>query len=595
LGRPEFRPRVALLAATRIHVYARASRRPALVLCLAVALLGSAPGEAQGSSPVSAGVLDAYIARVARAWEPYTTPDGRVIDPLDRADTSDNYGVIMLADVMLKAAARDGDTTLAETGERIVSKAATLQAVDGPFNLLAIATLLRDGQQGRFPADVWAQIGGAVAALAARISPPSEQGCLTTPGCYNNWRLAWSAGASALLASGVRGAPGTTSGDPTVIAGEITGDLAMATAHAGIPAIPSVLRGARELADPGSEPLSYHLFSCALLELIAEADPAAITPPVERLREQAAHYALELMAPDGQLSLAGRSLDQSWVQAAAAALGARQAAQDPAHAGQWRSFADRAVSYLLSAYPARSDGVVPIVPGLDSLWSPSIMDGYAALNQYEGLTLWFLSDALEHWPQTSAPRAPLPADASSLLVGDLHSSGLVWGRAGHVWWAVSGRTTDSDPRFAQGLVAVKVQTTGGWHDLLALRPRQHGLSSTWTLTLPGDPAATPIFTAVRGSGHRAVLTGSYRDAGHIIAPATWMLSTTASGLSLQMSVPSAATLQTTVWLTDGNPRLSAHAARMSRRACTVTASGRACPVSLRWTSGAIAGLEISQR
>ncbi len=119
-----------------------------------------------------------------------------------------------------------------------------------------------------------------------------------------------------------------------------------------------------------------------------------------KLRRQADRYALEMMAPDGQLSLSGRSLDQSWVQAAAAALGARRAALEPASGGAWRAYAQRAVSYLLAAYPLQPDGLLPIVPGLDFDWSPSIMDGYAALNQYEGLTLWLLSDALAKWPQT---------------------------------------------------------------------------------------------------------------------------------------------------------------------------------------------------
>jgi hypothetical protein len=546
------------------------------VVVLAVGWQASPAHASTEPPPINAGELDASIARVARAWEAYTTPDGQVLDPLNAADSGDNYGVILLADVMLKTAARDGDTVLAETGARIIGKVATLPTVEGPFNLLAIAALLRDGQRGRFPAGVWAQIDGIVAMLAARAGSAGETGCLTVPSCYSNWRLVWSAGAATLLSSG----------NSLASAADITGDLATAVAHASPPVAPAPLPGARELSDPAAEPPSYHLFSCALLELIAEADPAAITPPVAALREQVAHYALLLMAPDGQLSYAGRSLDQSWVQAAGAALGARQAVQDPAHAAQWRSFANRAVSYLLSAYPVRPDGLLPIVPGLLADWSPTIMDSYAALDQYEGLTLWFLSDALEHWPEASATRAPLPSDAPSLLVGDLRSSGLVWGRAGPMWWALSGHSTASDPRSAQGLVAMKVQTASGWHDLLALRPLQSGQSSVWTLRLPGGQAATPIFTTVRGGGQRAVLRGSYRLAnGHVVAPATWTLATTAKGVTLAMTRPPRTTLQTMVWLTDGTPRLSAGTSSTKRGRCTVTASGSACPMTFRWNGG----------
>ena len=306
--------------------------------------------------------------------------------------------------------------TLAQTGVRIVGAAATLPDVAGPFNLLAIALLLRDGRGGRLPPGAWSEIVGTVETLAARTGPPLEPSCLTTPGCYSNWRLVWSAGASALV----------TSDQSTVAPKEISSDLAMAVAHAGPAAAPSPIAGARELSDPGSESPAYALFSCAMLELIAEADPAAIAPAVQRLRERAASYALELMAPDGQLSYGGRSLDQSWVQAAGADLGARQATVDPAHAGTWRDFAERALAYLIHAYPTRPDGVLPMVPGLLEDWSPAIVDSYAALDQYEGLTLWFLADALEHWPAAAAPTQPLPVDESSYLVGDTRSSGLVW-------------------------------------------------------------------------------------------------------------------------------------------------------------------------
>ncbi len=533
--------------------------------------------------------MDTYIARVARAWEPYTTPDGEVLDPLDPADSGDNYGVILLADVMLREAARQSDQALAETGQHIVEKAAALPQISGPFNLLAIASLWRDGQAGRFPAATWAQIGGLVALLAEHITPPSEGSCFTTPGCYTNWRLVWSAGAGALAAGGILGKLGSAS----VVARDIRSDLALATSHAGTPASPSPLPGVRELSDPGSEPPAYHLFSSALLELIAEANPSAMTAGIQRLRQQAAHYALELMAPDGQLSYAGRSLDQSWVQAAAADLGSRQTILDPARANQWLSFADRAVSYLLSAYPPRPDGIVPIVPGLLADWSPAIMDGYAALSQYEGLMLWFLSDALDHWPSVSAPRASLPADASTYLVGDLHSSGLVWGRSGRVWWSLMGRTTAHDPRSTQGLASVKVQTSLGWRDLLALRPLHSAVSTAWTLTLAGGRTATPFFTSVRGDGHRAMLTGSWRlSSGHAVAPASWMIHTTRSGVALSITRPPRSQLKASTWLPEIGAHLLADGATLRHGACMVSASGYACPLTLRWGRGANASLEL---
>lgn len=583
------------------------------VLAFAGAAWGSAPQQALSGSP-----LDGYIAGVARAWEPYTTTDGRVNDPLDMADTGDNYGVILLADVMLKVARRTGDSALEGAGTRIIASALTLPVPNDPFNLLAIAAVIHDGQHGEFPAGAWEFVGGSLIQRAGQIAPPTEVSCLTEPSCYDNWRLVWSAGTALLLSDKVGGVPGSLARGGVSAAAQIKTNLAMAVTHAGAPlamatagegvhephrhgarepagnlASPAARGVARELSDPGAEPPAYELFSTFMLELIGEADPQAITPAEARLRRQADRYALDMMAPDGQLSLSGRSLDQSWVQGAAAALGARRAALEPADAGIWHAYADRGISYLLAAYPIRADGLLPIVPGLSVEWNPLIMDGYAALNQYEGLTLWLLSDALARWPRTEASRASLPGDSRELVADDLGSSGLVWGRAVGVWWELSGRTTGSDPRSAQGLVAVKVSGVGGWRDLLALRPRRRGLSSAWTLGMAHNRMATPTFTRVRGTGRRVVLIGSYLEAnGHILARARWILSTTAKGIRLSMSMPAKATLHTTVWLAGVSKHVSARAATTTHETCAVTASGRACPVTIAWSNQRAAVLEI---
>ena len=582
-------------------------------------LLAGAPGAQARSAPVDRERLANFISDAARAWVPYTTADGRVADPLDASDTGDNYGVILLADVMLKMARRTGDSALEGAGTRIVASALTLPVPNGPFNLLAIGAVIHDGQDGEFPAGAWERVAGPLIERAGQLGFPTQATCLTEPGCYDNWRLVWSAGAALLLADGVGGVPGSLAGEGASVMSRIGADLELAVTHAGAPLqmaiagentgeprrsstgeLPGPLASsaaggaARELSDPNTEPPAYELFSTFTLELIDEVDPQAITPAVARVRRQADRYALDMMAPDGQLSLSGRSLDQSWVQAAAAALGARLAALEPAKGGAWRAYADRAVSYLMASYAIRPDGVLPIVPGLDLEWNPSIMDGYAALNQYEGLTLWLLSHALDRWPRTEAWRASLPADSRELLAADLGTSGLVWGRSGGVWWELSGRATGRDPRSAQGLVAVKLASASGWRDLLALRPRHRGASSAWTLALAHGGTATPTFTRVRGTGSRVVLTGSYRRAnGRFLARARWTLSTGAAGVRLGMSVPAKATLHTTVWLADEDSQgLSAPAATTTRGACVVSASGRACPLAIHWRKRRTAVLEI---
>jgi hypothetical protein len=585
-----------------------------LIASIIVLLLACVPSARAAQPAVSAARLTAYLDGVTRAWVPYTTADGRVQDPLKPADTGDNYGVIMLADVMLKVAKRTGDSELQATGVDIIDSALTLPAPNDPFNLLAIAAVIRDGQRGEFPASAWEQVAAPLALLAGQIVPPRGRSCLTKPSCYSNWRLVWSAGAALLQDDHLVGQPGSLAQESGFVNAQIKADLQLAVSHAGALLQSSVARGtgpgggsrspalttaglggrARELSDRGAEPPAYELFSAFLLELLDEASPSSITPAVARLQSQSDRYALDMMAPDGQLSLAGRSLDQSWVQAAAAALGARRAALEPALAGVWRTYAERAISYLLNAYPLRSDGLLPIVPGLSIDWSPSIVDSYAALNQYEGLTLWFLSYALDRWPSTQAQGTSLPADNKSLLVDDLSSSGLAWGRAGGVWWELSGRSTSGDPRAAQGLVAIKVNSRKGWRDLLALRPIHSDASSKWILQSAHKVRATPTFTRVRGTGGAVELLGRYEGPGdHGVARVSWTLNTSEQGARLSMSMPAGATLHTTVWLTPrASHQLAAPDASIERGACLVSASGMACPVTIFWRDQHTATLEI---
>lgn len=221
------------------------------------------------------------------------------------------------------------------------------------------------------------------------------------------------------------------------------------------------------------------------------------------------------------------------------------------------------------------------------------MDGYAALNQYEGLTLWLLSDALAKWPQLGTSQTSLPADNRELLVDDLASSGLVWGRSGSVWWQLAGRATSSDPRSAQGLVAVKSNDASGWHDLLALRPIHSKALSTWTLAYANGTVATPTFTGVHGAGSKVLLIGRYRTAtGRYLRRVDWALSTTAKGVELSMSMPAKTTLHTTVWLVPGRQHLSAKHATITHGTCTVTASGEACPATIYWRDRRTATLEL---
>jgi hypothetical protein len=511
-------------------------------------------------------------------------PDGVVEDPLNPEDSGDNYGVIMLADVMLQTANREGDEPLAQSAESIIGAISTRESISAPFNILAIASILNDGRENKFAPQTWPQVSEEVKIKASDINPFGEQPCLSDPSCYDNWRLVGAAGASALLQSGLY-ADGS---ETAALTNQIKTDLKMAVKHAGPIVASNIAEGAaRELSDPISEPSSYHIFSEVFLEHIISTNPALASASEKRLLKQAGQYALDMMAPDGQLSLSGRSLDQSWVEAAAVDLGYRMAQFEPAKAAEWRSFADRAYSYLISNYPIGTDGLISIVPGLGINADPKIMDNYAALNQYDGLTLYFLNDALGYLPSPDSPRAPIPVDKKDILVNDLHSSGLVWGHSGDIWWELDGRTTvRNDPRYGQGVVAVKLHTSKGWKDLLALRPINSDLSSNWKITLRDGQVATPTFQSVHGNSNHVILKGDYRLAnGEIIAPAAWSLKTNQQGVKMSMSKPRGDSMRSTVWLSQQGSLSKAQSATAKPHRSIITASGNAIPITLSWGRG----------
>jgi hypothetical protein len=55
-----------------------------------------------------------------------------------------------------------------------------------------------------------------------------------------------------------------------------------------------------------------------------------------------------------------------------------------------------------------------------------------------------------------------------------------------------------------------------------------------------------------------------------------------AGARLTMTKPPGSILRATFWLSSNLSRLTS-SARKERHACVVTASGRACPVTLTWT------------
>ena len=194
-------------------------------------------------------------------------------------------------------------------------------------------------------------------------------------------------------AAGLDGSPGSLAADPERVQQEISTTINDFAVHAAGPLVrvPAARRACSPILPRTRSPTTSSRPTCS--SAVHGALPAAFGPAALRLRAQAGRFALAQMAPDGDLAYAGRSDEESWVLAAAAALGARRAEEAGPDAPRWRTFADRALARLWREHPLLADGTIPIVPGLHRRWEDGMLDPYAQMAQYNGLTLWLLDDA----------------------------------------------------------------------------------------------------------------------------------------------------------------------------------------------------------
>lgn len=562
----------------------------------------AAPAAATSGERWTAERISAYALGVEEAWARLTDADGRVRDTLEPQFGDFNYGTLMLAHAQLRGTAQRGaadDALTAAAVAQILGGTATATPDrNDPFHLLAATALLRDGQAGRLPPSAWARIEQPLARWVATIEPFRRR-AFASRDRYDNWRLVFAAAGAELSEAAITGAPGSVAGDLGSLRREVRWTVSSLMPRNAGPRLRAFGAGgalnlrARSLSDPPWQPHAYHLFSAMLLERVYRAWPGAFSRTALRVRAEAGRYALALMAPDGQLTHVGRSAEQSWVLAAAANLGALRAAEGGRDAPRWRAFAERALERLMREHPLLPDGTIPVVPGLVAAWSPAVMDGYASMTQYNGLTLFLLQDAIDHWPRDER-RGRLPADDVGALAIDLkpRGSGLVWGRAPETWWALSGRRSQSDGRYQQGIVGLKAHVGGGWRELLATRPQRDPISSGWLLRTKRGRARLVLERAA-GDGRHARLRGWWKLGGRRYRKARWEVR--AGGGTLQITTEPlrrGESLAAAVWTRPGTV-VSAAGGTVAPLACTVGASGQACPQTIAFSARRRPRLEIA--
>lgn len=546
--------------------------------------------------------ISAYALGVEEAWARLTDADGRVRDTLEPQFGDFNYGTLMLAHAQLRGTAQrgadDDELTAAAVAQILGATATATPTRNDPFHLLAATALLRDGQAGRLPPAAWSRIEQPLVRWVATIEPFRRR-AFASRTRYDNWRLVFAAAGAELSQAVIEGTPGSVAGDLRALRKEVRWTVSsLMPRHVG-PRLRAYGAGsalnlrARSLSDPPWQPHAYHLFSTMLLERVYRAWPGAFGRSALRVRADAGRYALALMAPDGQLTHVGRSAEQSWVLAAAADLGALRAAEGGRDAPRWRAFAERALERLVREHPLLPDGTIPVVPGLRTLWSPTVMDGYASMTQYNGLTLFLLQDTIDHWPRGER-LGRLPADEVGALAVDLKplGSGLAWGRAPGTWWALSGRRSQSDGRYQQGIVALKAHVGGSWRELLATRPQRDAIGSGWLLRTKRGRARLVLERAA-GDGRHARLRGWWKLGERRYRRARWEVRAGGGGLQIATEpLRRGESLAAAVWTRPGTS-VRAPGGTVSVLTCTVGASGHACPQTIAFAAGRRPRLEIA--
>lgn len=203
-----------------------------------------------------------------------------------------------------------------------------------------------------------------------------------------------------------------------------------------------------------------------------------------------------------------------------------------------------------------------------------VMDGYAHQPEYSGLTLSMLTHALNRWTFDDAAAPPA---AERTLFSDPVGSGLINVRRDGAWASFLARGTGPDARSAQGLRALKVRHGRSWVDLLGVpaRDRLYASDTGWTLKGRSGAMTAALHEAVMTrSGVR--LRGSW--GGGTALQARLVLDQNQP--EMRILVPARTRLEHRYWPTPV-ALLRAPGSSLHRRPCVVTASGRACPVTLR--------------
>lgn len=550
----------------------------------AVPSSGSATPAPLLSPPALGAQVSALVASTTAEWASHQTPEGWLIDPvLGRATGS--YGLGMTGQSMVLLGVSHGDAALIEDGLR-AELAEVAQPDGGGFELLALSEAFAWNNAHLASMPAWMAAQPIIAAFITDHAPlVSDAGdCYSEERCYDNLKLVAAVAELSLLQTGL---PDLTLGTPATIRAKALAALTQAAKNTGADARrlgASPFRGAGILSDPGRSPLAYHVLSTLMLGQAVQRLGASAPVSVIAAFSRCARALIGLMAPDGDVAYIGRGQGQVWT--VAAGIDALSLAAQMTHSAIWKgrylAGAALELARLRSLYPPDGWGLplVPRLAGADSgAAAPSQavlntrnqtppdylgIDGYANTVEYDGLSLWALTDAarvLSLIPPT--PYQALPSTKNGAFLDPSHTK-FAAVTDGRLWFAIHGSNSDpADARYGFGLISVERDSAQGWRAVLPYPPLTPLLTSTATTSGPtlirGSKHFYPVKThiAVSAGGVVTIHAGWRAAKGktpHSKLDTTWVYRPTSNedGIVLSFRARAKCAYQFPIWLQTGS-------------------------------------------
>lgn len=356
--------------------------------------------------------------------------------------------------------------------------------------------------------------------------------CYNDPECWNNWHLVRGLAVAALMDSPPPGArpQGSWLEDPDATQRWLE-NLVRVDAPSQLGSNPVSTWSLDEsgvLSDPPANSIAYHAFSVALLVIMHSVAPGLFDPTADRLLSRSTAYLLGLIAPDGDVAISGRSQLQSWTLGASALIAATRARGSDS--GEWRAALERVVGRLASSAYRDPSGIFAITPSARAQTLDGV-DLYAAPQDYNGITLMMLQQAVQAWPDAESSATSIPADRDGRFV-DIDGGHLINTRYRDIWWQWQTNRTKVDSRYDSGLIQVKVRSGGDWTDLLAGRPITVGSVTIGPALRVGRELAPFEVESVSGSVDQTVLVGRFRPSSSGPVAADIKVSATTGGVEI---------------------------------------------------------------